>query len=180
MPDGTTHHNIWKAGWLVAFPASLYSVTIHHEFGIGMTIGYALGRYIDPDWDIVGTTEAEGRMMNELKITGYLLYGISSIYGAIFRRFHRKWMTHFPGISTAIRMAFILLPIGLLWNGVFNFPVVLIGIWFGLSIADGLHYVADMRMGDIQKISKQILRKPRKKSGINKEKSTIKKKKFGG
>lgn len=180
MPDGTTHHNIWKVGWSISFPTSLYSVTFNPEFGIGVLVGYGIGRWIDPDWDIVGTTEAEGRMMNELKITGYVLYGISSIYGAIFRRFHRKWITHLPGLSTAIRMAFILLPIGLLWKGVFTFPVLLIGIWFGLSIADGLHYAADMYLGDAQKISKELFRKkPDKRSKIN-NKTIRKRKKFGG
>ena len=112
--------------------------------------------------------------MNELKITGYVLYGISSIYGAIFRRFHRKWITHFPGVSTVIRLAFILLPIGVLWPGLLDYPVVLIGVWFGLSIADALHYLIDKFGGKIKYNFTKLI----KNMGRNKKNPARKRKPF--
>ena len=108
-----------------------------------------MGRYIDPDWDIMSTNNAEGRMVNEIWILGHVLYGISSTYGSIFRRYHRKWITHMPVISTAIRLIFVgfipfligdNLGINFIGNGWHMFHL---GVWAGLSQADLIHWKLD-------------------------------------
>lgn len=93
---------------------------------------------------------SESRAVNELKILGYPLFGISSMYGAIFRRKHRSFLTHFPVISTLIRLLFVFgwwVPF-LYWKGIiiyepWQLEAFIYALW-GLSQADLIHYLADM------------------------------------
>jgi len=149
MPDGKTHHKIWKTGWIIVIPASLYVLSIDTGIGIGIAMGYLWGAYITPDWDLTGTTRDEGRMMRQLPIIGIVLYGISSAYGAIFRHKHRSFITHFPYISTAIRLIFIFWWLTVLYHyGIISYQEwhlhLAIGIFIGLGFSDALHYAADM------------------------------------
>jgi len=93
-------------------------------------------------------------MVNELPILGYFLYGVSSTYGAMFRKFHRKIWTHLPVLSTIIRIVFVgFVPflvldgygVNLIGNGWHKFWL---GYWAGLSQADGIHYWLDKNYGD--------------------------------
>ena len=97
----------------------------------------------------MGANGAEGRMVNEIPIFGHFLFGISSTYGSIFRKHHRSFWSHFPIVSTAIRLVFVgFVPflifnnfgISLVSNGWYKFHL---GIWAGLSQADTIHYVLD-------------------------------------
>ena len=112
-------------------------------------MGYSFHRWCDNDWDILGTNKAESRAIHELKILGYLLYGVSSIYGAIFMRHHRSIRTHFPIVSTIIRLLFVfwwIIP--LYYFGYIHYAFwqleVFIGFLLGLSQADMIHYFADL------------------------------------
>jgi len=143
-------------------------------FGIGTIIGYGMGRYIGPDWDIVGINTNEGKIINELKFFGYFLYGISSIYGAIFRKFHRSAITHFPILSTSIRLLFVFWWIGFLyyfniiqfdwWQFWFG-----LGILFGLSESDLNHWLCDKIWPESG--SKFIKQKDEKRKSIENQKS---------
>ena len=150
MPDGQFHHNMWKAGALVAVPAGIVSVVlVDWRFGLGLLGGYGLGRWIDPDLDQVSISSSEGRMMNDFKILGYVLVGYWTVYGAIFRRHHRSFLTHFPVVSTAIRLAYLCWWLFFVyrwldWSFTVGHALSWFGILIGLSIADGLHYVADV------------------------------------
>lgn len=94
-------------------------------------------------------------MVNELPILGHVMYGISSTYGSIFRRHHRSFITHFPFVSTLIRLIFVFiipfvigdsyLQINFIGNGWLWFWV---GIWIGLSQADSIHWYLDKTYGD--------------------------------
>jgi uncharacterized metal-binding protein len=120
--------------------------------GIGWLVGYGLGRWIDPDLDQIGITAAEGRMVNEIPILGTLLVGYSSIYGAVFRRHHRSFITHFPVVSTAIRAVYFFWWLYFAINVLYDYQLLfLVGVFIGLSIADTIHYVLDMVFPDIGK-----------------------------
>jgi hypothetical protein len=138
-------------GYLIALPVSVATAMYNFRGGLGYAIGYSLGRYLDPDLDIFGSNNAEGRMVNELPVLGHFLYGISSVYGSIFRRHHRSWITHWPVVSTLIRLIFIfIIPfvvgdgygINFIGNGWIWFWV---GMWAGLSQADAIHLTLDLR-----------------------------------
>lgn len=117
-------------------------------------MGTGRGDGFDPDWDVMLANAGEGRMINELPILGHILFGISSMYGSMFRRFHRSFITHFPIVSTFIRLVFVGTPVFLLaesWqinligNGWHKFWL---GFWAGLAEADFIHWYLDKNYGD--------------------------------
>jgi hypothetical protein len=122
---------------------------VEWRLGLGYLVGYSLGRWCDPDWDLMGTNNAEGRMVNEIPLLGHILYGVSSSYGSIFRRYHRSWITHFPVLSTIVRLVFLLaVPFGYLDAYGINFigggwVWLWVGLLAGLSHADGIHWWLD-------------------------------------
>lgn len=153
MPNGEVHHKYFMRGYLVEIPVSIALIFVDFQFAIGNIIGYSCGRWVDPDWDIMGTNNAEGRMVKELPLIGHFLYGISSTYGSIFRRLHRSFITHFPFVSTAIRWWFVMLLPYLIterFGFMFFYGVerFWLGTWVGLSQADAIHWWLDKSYGD--------------------------------
>jgi uncharacterized metal-binding protein len=150
MSDGKTHLRNWWFGWAGEIPVSIFVITQTNPYvGIGSNVGYLLGRWFDPDMDQFGTTGAESRMVKELPLVGYVFFAISSIYGAIFRSSHRSFITHFPVVSTIIRLFFLFfwmaIPYYLHWISYTSWQGQLyLGILGGLSLADALHYMADI------------------------------------
>jgi len=142
-------------GYWITVPMSV-ALSFHDwKIGFGYIVGYSLHRYCDNDWDLMGTNNAEGRLVNEIPLLGHFLYGISSTYGSMFRRRHRSWITHYPIISTLIRLVFVLwLPfvlgdaygINFVGNGWIWFWV---SLWMGLSTADAIHLYKDFYPSEV-------------------------------
>lgn len=137
-------------GYLVAIPVSVATMMYNFRGGLGYLVGYSLGRWCDPDWDLVTANNGESRLIKELPILGNLMFGIASVYGSFFFRHHRSWISHWPVISTLIRLIFIfIIPfvvgdgygINFIGNGWVWFWV---GMWAGLSQADGIHLYHDI------------------------------------
>lgn len=154
MPDGVTHYFFFKYGYVVEIPLSIFLLFINWKFALGNIIGYSFHRWCDNDLDLMGANSAEGRQVNELPVIGHFMFGVSSMYGSIFRKHHRSFITHFPFVSTAIRMFFFFIfPLTVLdsWgintigNGWIYFHL---GFYFGLSSADTIHYTLDKWYGD--------------------------------
>lgn len=136
-------------GYRIIFPISVALSFLDWRIGLGYLAGYSLGRYVDPDWDLMSANSAEGRIVNEIPILGHFLYGISSSYGSLWRKRHRSVWTHYPILSTGIRLTFILwLPfvlgdaygINFIGGGWIWFWV---SLWLGLSVADAIHLYKD-------------------------------------
>lgn len=157
MPNGIRHEELRKRGRWILFPAIFIPLSlsgmdfVHYgEWFIygGILLGYEMGRYVTPDWDIMGTTSSEGWMVNELPVIGHFLFGISSIYGSIFRKYHRTWVTHFPGISTFVRHLLLFWwewwQIFISANDLSILIFIFIGLFIGNSLADGIHWRADV------------------------------------
>lgn len=154
-PPGFVHHRFYNAGYIFNIPASIFFMLNRNiYFGLGYFIGYISGRWIDPDWDISSISEAEGRAIRELWILGYVIYGISSFYGAIFRKWHRSFLTHFPIVSTSLRILLLYsVPMWYLYsNGILVYNIFQQEFYFGylvgLSSADFIHYAADKMWDD--------------------------------
>ena len=154
MPDGQTHYRYYMKGYRVTVPVVLLLAGWDWKFSLGYLVGYSLGRYLDPDLDLMGCSSCEGRMVNELPIIGHFLFGSTSAYGSLFRRYHRSFWTHFPGLSTAIRLLFVgFVPfiigdyfgINFVGDGWHKFWI---GLWAGLSQADTIHWYLDKTYGD--------------------------------
>lgn len=149
MPAGEVHYKYYKRGYWFIFIETLFLISLDFKVGLGNLLGYSIGRWIDPDWDLVTANNSESRMINEIPILGHFLYGISSTYGSIFRRYHRSFITHFPFVSTAIRLLFVgfipfivgdNLGINFIGGGWYKFHL---GVWIGLSQADAIHWFLD-------------------------------------
>lgn len=150
MSSGVVHFRYYKRGYIVAVPISAIAVFADWRAGLGYLTGYTLGRWVDPDWDLMGTNNAEGRLVNEIPVLGHLLYGFSSSYGSIFRKHHRSWMTHWPVVSTLGRLIFIFFIPFVIGDGYgINFIGagwiwLWVGVWMGLSQADAIHLYKDI------------------------------------
>jgi uncharacterized metal-binding protein len=124
-------------------------VTSCYLTGIGVTFGYLLGRYIDPDIDQLVVTNAEGRLLRELGLIGAIIVAFLFPYAYMSRWVggHRSFLTHFPVISTALRLLYILVPLMMYKWSLFeneNFLLFLLGTWIGLSISDFTHWILDV------------------------------------
>jgi len=149
LPSGEVHYQAYLKGFYVTIPSSVLVSFVDWKVGAGTLVGYWFHRYCDNDLDQMGVNSAEGRQVNELPIIGILFFGFSSMYGAVFRRYHRHWITHFPIISTLIRIIFLFwcpflildgYGVNFIGNGWWKFWL---GFWSGLSIADGIHWKLD-------------------------------------
>jgi len=154
VPAGNVHYEYFKRGYMWTIPFSLSLAVWDWQFALGNLVGYSFHRYCDNDWDLMGVNQSEGRAVNELPIIGHYLFGVSSVYGSIFRRRHRKPETHWPGISTIIRLIMVFATpfvyldawgVNLIGNGWHLFWV---GFWAGLSQADGIHFWLDLHYKD--------------------------------
>jgi len=154
VPSGVVHYHYYKRILVVVVPASIGIMFINLYAGMGFLSGYFFHRWCDNDWDIMGASSSEGRMVNELPIVGHFLFGISSTYGSVFRKTHRKFVSHFPFFSTLIRLMFLGVPIFFFLKS-FDFDFMqewfqlgLLFFWLGLSFADSIHYLLDLLVGE--------------------------------
>ena len=149
MPSGVIHYKYFKKGYLVVIPITIALSWFDLRTSSGFMLGYSLGRWIDPDWDLMSINAGEGRLVNEIPILGHVLFGISSAYGSWHRNHHRSFQTHFPIYSTFWRLVWLLsMPFAILDGYGINFigggwHVFWLSLWLGLSIADGIHWYLD-------------------------------------
>jgi hypothetical protein len=136
--------------------------------GILVYMGYVCGilwvsRYIDPDADLLGMTESEGRLMREWKFThnkviqevggciGFVVVWWMLPYAYIMKFFggHRG-LSHTHVLGTLTRVLWILWPVAFVWWwyympwAEFIIPFVC-GITGGLIVTDSMHIYLDNR-----------------------------------
>lgn len=140
MPNGKTH-----AILTIITSSTLFSATNYFEFplqtSLFLAIGSLIGLILTPDLD-----QAESHRG--------LWKRIWWIYGRMFS--HRSFLSHFPVISTIIRLLYIFsIPAFIIWWYV-NIPesylhLILI-IIIGLIASDTIHYIADILTSEIKRI----------------------------
>jgi len=125
-----------------------------------------LGRYVDPDLDMIQITASEGRAMNDFGPFGYLFIVWWSLYAIIMNAIvkaleprkgwlaaHRSWLTH-SYIGTAIRTAWSLIPLSpfapaLIEHEMFYvIRVAVFGTFLALFLTDTVHFVLDRKEND--------------------------------
>jgi hypothetical protein len=150
VSTGVVHFKYYMRGYLIAIPVSVATAMYNFRGGLGYLVGYTLGRWCDGDWDLVTANNSESRLIKELPVLGNILFGIASIYGSFFFHHHRAPITHWPVVSTLIRLIFIfIIPfivgdgygINFIGNGWIWFWV---NLWLGLSHADAIHLYYDI------------------------------------
>ena len=163
MPSGQKHDDLWRKAYLAPIFASVFSFTLL-EFtlsyiypysclisnlycftnslliSIGIPLGYLLGRVVTPDMDMIGITKTEWDILRKGKLLGvfFIMYWMPYAYLVS----HRSYLSHSYMFSSFIRMIYMF------WWVMFLHPInlvlfILFGIFFGLSVSDGIHIWAD-------------------------------------
>ena len=154
---------------LVIIPATLYAASINLPMSAGMVVGYALGMILNPDADQPSITYADGIAMRHLGFIGALWVGWWTVYAVVFKSMHRHFLTHFPFVSTAIRMVYMLWWLYLLdidWN--WGSVSALVGMWIALSASDMGHFLSDLWFSDSENSYQNLSNNRRKSTKIRK------------
>ena len=118
------------------------------RFGLALFAGYMLSFWFEPDLDQIGITRSEAMFIKYVVTIPIVAW--SSLYARIMQVLggHRSFWSHFPFISTFIRMCwFGVWVVALLWfTGILPDPRaidVAFGVWVGMSVGDTIHYILD-------------------------------------
>jgi len=111
-------------------------------------VGYVIGNYVTPDNDQITVTRSEGDLLRHFGLIGaiFVAYWFPYAYMARWVGGHRSFLTHFPVISTLVRLVYLLIPLMIYereWFRNENFLLGLLGVWIGLSLSDFLHWILD-------------------------------------
>jgi hypothetical protein len=107
-----------------------------------MATGSLSGLLFSPDWDYnldLPEKIVFGRVLRRFRHIP-LYYQYLCLYALIFP--HRSFFSHFPIISTLIRVTWAIFPLVLLWY----LPVHTILWLIGLILADTVHYLLDFKL----------------------------------
>ena len=157
MPSGKVHHRIWRKAWPLAVGVSAGVLTAGYPLTAAFALGgYLAGAIVEPDLDQVGITSSEGYVLKHLGCFGALWVAYWLPYGKIMP--HRSFLSHFPGVSTLLRLVYLLAPAAYVVNRYALYrpwmAQALVGVWIGLTVSDTLHFVADV-------VSKEVRRRKR-------------------
>jgi uncharacterized metal-binding protein len=174
MPSGQVHHEYWKRDLpyavglgVVLFVVGLFKNLYLAEFAVWFVFWYWMGRYIDPDLDLPGVTQAEGRMLRELGLLGVLLFAGTSLYAALIAWImrvlkikgnpHRSKLTHSIVPGTIIRAGMINVPIYALVDMFGQLLLRSFEIYLAFAFSDILAFilaqVAGLGVSDLRHIS---------------------------
>ena len=135
MASGKEHFQAaTRAAWRVTIAgvavAPLYPETIL------MAVGAHLARYVTPDLDMPQVTLEEGRILRYSRVLGELYI----VYWMPYARHisHRHWLSHLPGVGTAIRMIY-----ALWWLAFYVPPLWWLPLWVGWTAVDATHLMED-------------------------------------
>jgi hypothetical protein len=126
MASGEIHQDYLNKAWIFIIPFSilvflialLNQVDLPFLYPIFICFNYWLCDFIDPDNDLMGMTQSEGRILRLSKkywigFLGALFVSYSFIYAYIVGLFggHRSWLSHGWIIGTLFRMFFYNIPL---------------------------------------------------------------------
>lgn len=140
MASGKQHFNASLGIGLVTAPLALINP-------VGYVTGTFFGIFFTPDADVKGTTYPERLLSNAIKdITGIKANFVHSfvllftfVYAYTFK--HRSKYSHFPILSTAIRILFIFPIVFVMWwYGSWQDVLIMFGIWV---VHDLMHFLMD-------------------------------------
>ncbi|MDX9992711.1 MAG: DUF2227 family putative metal-binding protein [Anaerolineales bacterium] len=117
---------------------------------IFLVSGCTSGVFLSPDLD-VDNGYIGHYYLRRIWVIGPILEKIWEIYWWPYAKLiaHRSWASHFPGISTAIRMFLVFFPPYLAFGTLFTWEF-LFYFWIGLTISDTYHSFADYLSKEIR------------------------------
>jgi len=120
MASGAVHAKVAKTVWIGLLIGSAYlAFTWQVQMAIGLALGGLGGFLITPDIDHFKRTHEEYRVYWHLgPLAGKLWQAYWSPYSIFIP--HRHWISHLPGVGTAIRILYLGIP---LWVSVYLLEV---------------------------------------------------------
>jgi hypothetical protein len=186
MADGVTHYRWYKLIFIpIAIPTGVGLFLVLHLmyskwdinpyiFFLFYLLNYFMARFIDPDLDQIGLTNAEGRMIS--KKGGFVLSFVGALNASYWFMYawgigwvggHRSFFSHGWIIGTLIRMVYFNIPVGILLDWIikrFTISVTWNGLWVWVApyfvgqfcawfLTDGTHLFLDTEF--FKKINKR-------------------------
>lgn len=161
MPSGKEHHEIWKASRPLAFIScgmlgagmtmATGSLVDGAILGMSGMAGYLLGDLVTPDQDLVSIDRGESIAIKSVIFLPLVAW--TTLYARIMQGMggHRGFWSHSLLVSTFIRLCWFLFPVVMLLKVMGlgdilpQYDLNFLGVFYGLSIADALHIIADHR-----------------------------------
>lgn len=160
MPSGKIHTKIWHKLRFSSLVLGIGTLIAWKDPALSIAIlpGYWFGLLVDPDWDMPAKiTEAKKRWL-KFPLIGAMVVVWIDMYGHFSQLFlggHRSTLTHMPGLSTAIRLIWLLAPALLMLFAVSPeltanllqrhlTTSIMLGIFLGLTLSDTVHTTADI------------------------------------
>lgn len=156
MPAGSVHTaNSLTIAATLSVAAYFYNPNLlTNDDSMYLVIGSLSGIFLSPDLDVdngyVGL-----RFLRSIPLIGGIVSAGWKLIWTPYAKFvpHRSWISHFPGISTIIRLTYLsafMSPVLIIyWDWIFvNFRWL--GMWMiGLCLSDIFHFFADLISGDL-------------------------------
>lgn len=135
MATGRLHSFATRSATIMVMPLALFLV----GFTPAMNVTWScwLGLILTPDLDSDNGCIAYYHLRRVSPILERIWYYIWWPYSRMFQ--HRSFITHWPVVSTAFRLAYILWPLWL----IFGFFLPPAWVFVGLCISDIIHWVMD-------------------------------------
>lgn len=148
MPSGKVHA---QCTLLLTVPAAIAGFKWGGEAAaLASTAGCLLGLPLTPDLDQEGLSSSENWIIKWTLGLGFLWVMLWYPYARLFK--HRSFFSHFPVVSTLIRLAylaiFVAFALGLGWKPPLVRPEIALAAVAGLMLSDAAHWFLDMRLGD--------------------------------
>lgn len=143
MAKGIVHQRWWKRVLPLSLIFSACLMLLSPIVGIMCFVGYVLGRFIEPDLDQLSLTISEGDMMRKFGCIG--MFWVMYWFPYSFFIPHRSPVSHMPGLSDAIRMAYLFwwfAPLLTYYNITLSYEIPF-GLWIGLTISTFVHWSLD-------------------------------------
>jgi uncharacterized metal-binding protein len=162
MPSGRVHSSSTVSLAVASFGLVFY-YTHDPKIALAFSLGAASGVFLTPDLDIelqIASKIAISRTFG--KVIGKLWYIFWWPYGKLLP--HRSWISHFPVISTLIRLIYLFfLPIFIIlstnttqFGEILDFLYNIRHAIYGLVAADTLHFIMDIISTEIKMFTRKF------------------------
>ncbi len=146
MAEGRIHNRV---SIIASVPTGILVGLRNPIEGIGAFLGCLLGTILTPDLDQIGFSANEWGLVKTLGPLGFIWAAIWWLYTLIP---HRSPLSHWPVLGTAIRIAYSVAVLIIIWiivgRPVLVMPawgwVLLRGAWIGLLVSDTGHFLLDL------------------------------------
>ena len=145
MASGKAHA---MASLIAAMPtAGVAGIMFGPGAGLGAAAGCLAGIFCGPDQDQQTLVKGEWWIVRYVPVVGWQWMSLWDIYARLIP--HRHWLSHFPIVGTALRLAYMAGVGSLIWLALHRPPLPCVppgflhGFALGLAVSDSMHWCMD-------------------------------------